>query len=339
MTVLWTVLGLSALIILHELGHYGVAKLFGMRVLRFSIGFGPTLLQKQIGETTWQVAAVPLGGYVQIFGMQADEDATAHDPRSFRSRPNWQRALVVFAGPFTNWLLAALFATFLAWTVGLLHYNENDPLLGEIQPDGAAATAGLLPNDRITQIDDIAITSWSQLVEHIRANPNKPLTFTILRDATEQHVKVTPRAGDGGIGLIGISPQATYVRYGPVAGIGAGVRSAWGATAQQTSLLWGIVRGKKAGQFSGLPGIVKMVAKEARAGLHRLLDALGWLSIGLCILNLLPIPALDGSRLVFLGIEGIRRRPVDPKLEGTIHAIGFILLMMLMVWVSVRDVM
>jgi regulator of sigma E protease len=338
MSTALTILGLSLLIILHELGHFLVARACGMRVLRFSVGFGPALVHRKLGETDWQIAAIPLGGYVQIDGMGPTEGNEPHRAEgTFRSKPVWQRSAVIFAGPVMNFLLAAVFIAVLAATVGFSRFDETTTTIGEVVPDQPAAAAGLLTGDRVVSIDGEPVASWKDMVEIIRRNAERPVPFEIERSGETLTFSVTP-ASEGGTGRIGVGPKTETIRLGVFAAAGEGFRAAADMTARQAGLLWGIVVGKEEGQLSGLPGIVKMVSAQAERGVRWLLEALAWLSITLFIFNLAPVPALDGGRLFFLVLETARGRPVDQRFEGLVHAVGFLLLLALIIYVSIRDV-
>lgn len=341
MAVAQTILGISLLIILHELGHYLVARACNMRVLRFSVGFGPTLFKRTFGETTWQVAAIPLGGFVQVDGMGPREaDVYPDDERNYRNRPRWQRAAVIAAGPAMNWVLAALFIGALALTVGFSRIDESRAEIGDLVEGEAAAQAGLAPGDVVLSINGEPTKDWNELVAHVRAHPEEPLTFAIERGGERMAVTVTPkRSGEGGFGVLGVYPPTVRQRTGPLGAVALGFTGAWNMTARQVGLLWGMVAGTEEGRLSGLPGMIKMVSEQARRGIERLLQSLAWLSITLCILNLLPIPALDGSRLVFIGVEAVRGKPIDERVESVVHTIGFALLLALMIAVSVRDLL
>ncbi len=338
MTLALTIAGISLLIILHELGHYLVARAAGMKVLRFSVGFGPTLFSFKRGETTWQLAAVPLGGYVQIFGMSPGE--TESDGRSFRDKPVWARLLVIFAGPLANWLIAAVCIAMLAVSVGFTQYDETKPILGELLAEGAATRSGLLQGDRVLSVNGKQVTDWPSLVAEVRPAPEQTLSFEIERQGQAMKLEVRPdKSEDGGHGVIGAWPHSELQRMGFFPGIAAGFTGAWSLTEKQAGLIWGMLTGTREGRLAGLPGIVKMVSEQAKKGLGRLLESLAVLSIGLFLLNLLPVPALDGSRLVFLVIEAVRGRPINQVIEGWVHAVGFVLLFGLMIFVSVRDLL
>ncbi len=336
-SVIKGILGVSLLIVLHELGHYLLARVWRMRVLRFSVGFGPTLIKRRFGETEWQIAAVPLGGFVQIDGMgPAAEGDPPPDERSFRNKPVWQRLTVIAAGPVTNWLLAAVFIMVLAATVGLNRADDNSTAIGELLPGKPAAKAGLLVGDRIVAVDHTPVETWPALVAAVSQNPEREILVEVERGEERLVYAVTPmRVND--TGKVGIGRELELVRLDPGRSILYGFVYAWEKTAQQAGLLWGMVRGTQEGQLSGIPGIVKMVSLQAAKGIGELLHFLAWLSIGLFLLNLMPLPALDGGRLVFLVVEGIRGKPVDERIEGMVHGIGFLLLIALIIVVSIRD--
>jgi regulator of sigma E protease len=332
-----TILGVSLLIVLHELGHFLLARAFGMRVHKFSVGFGPSLLSRRFGETVWQLAAVPLGGYVQIQGMGGDETDPG-DGRGFKDKPRWQRALVLLGGPVANWIVAAVCLTLLASTVGLRDLTTPSTELDTVEEGSAAAKAGLLQGDRIVAADEVPIADWDTLVSQIRSHPDTPLRLTVERAGARVEVTATPaRSGDHGV--LGVQPAARLVRYGAAAGLVAGVRQTVALTVEQTRLLWGVVTGQREGKLSGLPGIVKTLSAQAKKSFGRFFDTLATLSIVLFILNLAPIPALDGGRLAFLSVEAIRRRPLSETVEAWVHGVGLVLLLGLILFVSVRDLL
>jgi regulator of sigma E protease len=339
MAIFITIVGISVLIVWHELGHYLVARACNMRIIKFSLGFGPKLWEKKVGETTWRVAAILLGGYVQIHGMGPTVPGQpAPDERSYKNRPLWQRALVILAGPVANWLLAAVLIMALAVTVGAPRVDDTSTALGNILPGSPAETAGLEAGDRVVSVNGKPVADWPALVEVIQANPEKPLELVVERRGERKSLTVTPRRNDaeGGVGQVGVYPSTVTVREGPWGALLAGLSGAWNLTAQQTHFLWGWITGHRSGRLAGLPEIVKTVSDQTRRGLEYLFGAMAELSITLFILNLVPIPALDGSRILFLGIEAVRRRPVAEEIEATIHGIGFLLLLALLLFVSIR---
>jgi regulator of sigma E protease len=331
---------LSFLIVLHEFGHYFVARWTGMHVLRFSLGFGPSLWRKTFAGTTWQVAALPLGGFVHIQGLGPllPGDAAWDDPRSFRNRPWWARVLVIFAGPLANWLLAVAFAFALAASVGFGHVDPSSTVLDQVV-DGPAQAAGLLPGDRVLAIDGAGVRSWQHMVALVEPRAGDTLRVQVERGDARLTLQVTPRA-QAGVGKIGVAgPRADIVRLSAADAIPYAIGETTRLTFAQCSFLVRMIAGREEGQLSGLPGIVRVIAGQAKQGLRRLLMLLTNLSIGLSILNLLPIPALDGGRLGILVLELLRRRPLSARAEGLFHGVGFAFLFGLMVYVSIRDLL
>ncbi|MEM6731408.1 MAG: M50 family metallopeptidase, partial [Myxococcota bacterium] len=206
MHIVLTILGVSMLIVLHEAGHYWVARAFDMRVLRFSLGFGPPLVSHQRGETLYQIAALPFGGFVQVDGMGLREDDVVDDERNYRNKPAWQRAAVVFAGPLVNWLLAAALVTGLGMTAGVGVPDES-ATIGIVGADTPAEEAGLRVDDRIVAVDGNAVESWIELVAEIQARPEKEMTLTVKRDDETLNLTATPRKGATG-GILGIGPAS-----------------------------------------------------------------------------------------------------------------------------------
>lgn len=341
MTIVLTLLGISALIVLHELGHYLTARACGMSVSRFSVGFGPTLLQFHAWQTQWRICAIPIGGYVMIDGMgeETSETPPTQAVGYFRDKPLWQRGLVIAAGPMANWLVTAALFTLLALGPGLGQADLSQALLGQLQPNGPAAAAGLQAGDRIQRINGMVIVDWAHLVQTVRNNPDQALYLDVVRDSRVLPMTLTPR-NDAGLGMIDAAPHVAYVRYRGMDALQKGLTQTAHTTQQQASALASVFSSNKSGvKLSGLPGIVQTVSQQADQSFGKLLEALAFLSMGLCLLNLLPIPALDGGRLVFLAIEGFSRRPINEQIEGVVHTVGFVLLFAVMIFVSARDIL
>lgn len=358
--ILAVFIGISALIALHEFGHYAIARLCGMDVQRFSIGFGPTLLAWQWGPTQFQIAMIPLGGYVQIAGLgELEEPALAEQeavqqpalalPNSqeygklFQEAPLWQRFAVIAAGPAMNGLLAFVLLIPVAIGIGLPDPSLQPAVVGRIQAHSPAAKAELQPGDRIVQIDGQPIASWPELLLAMERNsPGEPVNLLIERET-------------GAPIAIALIPQHQPGSQRPILGItmGSGPRlvldslpgalqAAWQQTSHafgaQANGLWQMLLGRQGGQFTGLPGIAKLLHQQVQQSWYLLLESLATISISLCLLNLLPIPALDGARLGFLGAEAIARRKLPIKVEAIAHQIGMLALLALMVFVSLRDI-
>ncbi|MCM3569066.1 RIP metalloprotease RseP [Neobacillus mesonae] len=256
--------------------------------------------------------------------------------RQFASKTLWQRFLTIFAGPAMNFVLAFVVFIIIALLQGV---PTNEPKLGVITKDGAANAAGLQKDDIIQSINGSEITSWSDVVEIIRKNPNEKLDFSIVRNGQEKDVQVTPqeKAVEGDkIGIIGVySP----VEKSPVQAVTAGAKETYFWTTQIFVMVGKLVTGQfSIDALSGPVGIYYSTDEVAKSGIYYLMKWAGILSINLGIMNLLPIPALDGGRLMFFAIEAVRGKPIDRQKEGMVHFIGFALLMLLMLVVTWNDI-
>ncbi|WP_026574882.1 RIP metalloprotease RseP [Bacillus sp. UNC438CL73TsuS30] len=256
--------------------------------------------------------------------------------RQFGSKTLWQRTMAIFAGPMMNFVLAFIIFIVIALLQGV---PTNDPKLGEITTDGAAKAAGLHKGDVVQSINGAEVTSWADVVEIIRNSPNKKLDFTITRDGKEMDVQVTPieKTVDGKkMGLIGVySP----VEKSPIQAISAGVKDTYTWTMQIITMLGKLLTGQfSINMLSGPVGIYQATDTVAKSGIYYLMKWAGILSINLGIMNLLPIPALDGGRLMFFAVEALRGKPIDRQKEGMVHFIGFALLMLLMLVVTWNDI-
>jgi regulator of sigma E protease len=339
MNTLLTLIGISALIVLHELGHYSIARWTGMKVLRFSVGFGPVLWSKKWGDTTWQWALIPLGGFVHIHGVDdavvENTEGSSPDTFSYASKKRWQRACVLAAGPLANWCVSALIIVGISASVGFGVPDLTRAKMGDVLPRSPASLGGVQALDVVTQVAETPVHSWSEMVAALQPHASQKTPVTVLRNGVAVQLNITPDKQ----GKIGVLPYSPRVRLNPVQAVAQGIKGASALTAQYGGLLWGLITGAQEGSLSGLPGVIKSVSSQASLGWVRFLESLAWLSIGLALLNLMPIPALDGGRLVFLGIETLTGKPVPAKLENVLHTVGFIALMGLMVFASIRDLL
>lgn len=329
-----SVLAFAFLIVVHELGHHLAARASRMRVERFSIGFGPVLWKGRRGETEWAVSALPLGGYVRIAGMTPGEDVAPGDAAAYCNQPAWRRFAVILAGPAMNYLAALALAVGMLLG-GALGEPDPSPTIGQIQPGGAAEAAGLRPGDRVLSVDGKPVETWQDLVGEVVAHPGRPMALSVRRGDETLAISATPR-DEGGRGRLGMAPATRLV---PRAGLADAVAKAVSATNQQAaSVLAGlaqIVRGKQRAELVGPLGIAQQMARSARAGLAPFLGIVWYISIVLALFNLLPIPALDGGRLVFLVYEIVTRRRVNQRVENAVHLVGFVILFALILGVTV----
>lgn len=326
------ILAVSLLIVVHEAGHWLAARASGMRVERFSVGFGPVLLAFRRGETEFAISALPLGGYVKISGMHPGEDDRPDDPALFSAQPAWRRFLVILAGPAMNYLAAVAVAWALVATVGL---RAPDPSarVGALVPGMPAEAAGLRTGDRIAAVAGTPVESWEALVREVQRHPGEEIALEVARGEGERlTVRLVPR-DDGGVGRVGFGPAALLVRRPPGAALVEGIRRTHANAAMQLGAFGSIF--SKRQSVEGPVGIARGLAQSARQGIEPFLTLVWTLSVALAILNLLPVPALDGGRLVFLGYEIVTRRRVNQRVEGIVHFAGFVLLIGLILAVTV----
>ena len=333
------ILGLAVLMIVHEGGHYFAARRYGMRVIRFSIGFGPTIWKHKPKDspTVYQVALIPFLAYVQIAGMNPYEENDPKDPGSYANASLWARVVTIAAGPLTNYFFASILIFF-----GLLIGGKevaDDASMKVIVEPGPAQVAGIESGDKILEVGGTAVHNWDELKKQISAHPGEAVDVTLERSGVTLHKSVTPGPkGDKNEGLIRVKVQ-THME--PVGLTEAGKESVIGPPLVVYGTVVGIVRvitGKDKLQVNGPVGIVKETAHQAETGPGRLLQFLGVLSAYLGAFNLLPFPALDGGRLLFLGAEAVSRRKPDAKIEARVHAIGLLMLLTLIAFVTYADV-
>jgi regulator of sigma E protease len=333
-----TVLAFGMLIVIHELGHYLAARWSGMRVERFSVGFGPVIWSRKRGDTEWALSAVPLGGYVKIAGMAPGEEIAPGDTGAYSRKPAWKRFLVILAGPAMNYALAVVLAAGLIATLGLREPDATSTI-GDVIGGGAAERAGLHAGDRVVGAAGMPVTDWASLVQAVRSHPGMDLPLEVERagaPAGSPRAAVTMRPDDsGGIGKAGIAPNLRAVHAGPVEAVALGFRRTNDKAAEILGGLGQVVSRKQKAELQGPLGIAQEMTRSARAGAGPFMMMVWLISIMLAIFNFLPLPALDGGRLVFLGYEIVARRPVNQKVETVIHTVGFVALFGLLLGVTV----
>jgi len=338
LSIALAILAFGLLIVIHELGHYLAARWSGMRVERFSVGFGPVIWSRRRGDTEWAVSAVPLGGYVKIAGMAPGEEIAADDRSAYSHQPAWRRFLVILAGPAMNYLLAVVLAAGLIATLGLRE-PDSTSTLGDIIGGGAAERAGLRPGDRIVGAAGAPVADWMALVQAVRAHPGKDLPLVVERagsPAGSPPVEMTIRPDDsGGIGKAGIAPSLRSVRAGPIDAVGMAFQKTNDKAGEILGGLGQVVTRKQKAELQGPLGIAQEMTRSARAGAAPFLMMVWLISLMLAIFNFLPLPALDGGRLVFLVYEIVARRPVNQKVEAVIHTVGFVALLALLLGITV----
>ncbi|MBI3610215.1 MAG: RIP metalloprotease RseP [Nitrospirae bacterium] len=342
---------LSVLIFFHELGHFLAARRLGVKVLKFSLGFGPRIFGRTVGETEYLVSALPLGGYVKLFGEEPEkgEDAPTLSPedqaRSFAHAPVWKRIVIVAAGPVFNMLLAYLiFAGSLS--IGMPMYVPDFqslmPVVENVVENSPAEAAGIQPGDRIVSINEHAISTWTQMSETIHASAGKTLTVVVERGRQKLTLSVTPtpktvETEEGKtieVGQIGIGKSPRGVRIeaaNPIEAIYKGGQATWQWTYLTVEGLVRLVQGKLSVDNIGGPILIgQMSGQAASQGLGGLVFLIAILSITLGVMNILPIPVLDGGHLLFFLIEAGLGRPLSVRKREIAQQIGLALLLLLM---------
>jgi regulator of sigma E protease len=343
------VLVLGFLIFFHELGHFLVAKACGVSVLKFSLGFGPRLAGMRVGETEYAISLVPLGGYVKMLGEEEEGgDAPAGDPaRSFANQPLWKRFAIVFAGPFFN-----LTSSWVCLLIVILAYGMLVPSdlakVGGVMHGLPAEKAGLSPNDLILSVNGESLSTWDQLVERTMGSKGSPMALKVKRGESTLDVTVVPEKqvntnifGEtvGEAFRIGIERAAE--EKNPKA-----IEAPWIA-AQQVFVyselivlsLVKMVQGKVSARELGGPITIARIAGErAQTGIKSLLEFVAFLGVNLGVLNLLPIPVLDGGHLFFFAAEGLFRRPVGLRVREVAQQVGLVLLVSLMLFAVYNDI-
>jgi regulator of sigma E protease len=336
--ILLAVLGLAVLMVIHEAGHHFVARAFGIRVLRFSIGFGPVLFRHQPrgSSTVYQVALIPFLAYVQVAGMNPFEDVDPDDKGSYANASLTGRIATVVAGPLANYSFASVLF-FASLMIGGDVVPSNSTVV-EVVKGGAAETAHMKTGDKITAIDGAPILTFDEMRRVVLQHPGDHLKVDIERSGEKLRLEVTPQAkADKGGGFINVQAKSERV---PVTLKTAAVKSLIAPAIVVDRLVIGLVRiitRKEKADLAGPVGIVKIAGAAADRGMDEYLEFFGMLSAYLGGFNLLPLPALDGGRLVFLAYEAVTRRRANARVEAGIHFVGLVMLITLLAVVTVFD--
>ncbi|HNY66812.1 MAG TPA: RIP metalloprotease RseP [Deltaproteobacteria bacterium] len=348
-TIIAFIIVLGILIFIHELGHFILAKLNGVGVLKFSLGFGPAIVKKRIGETEYMISAVPLGGYVKMLGEDTrEEDVTAMDPmRSFARKSLKARASIVVAGPLFNLLLAIVIYMTIGWT-GL---PTVPPVIGTVLKDSPADQSGLKAGDRIVTIQNQPISEWDDIPLAMKdATAKQTYEIIIERNGTQFAVHVKPVMSKGtnifgeevSRGMIGISrpEQVIMKRLGFVGGVEYGFTQTWEIIKLTGIGVWKMINGDIDVKKSlGGPILIAQVSGQTfRAGLLPFMSMIAFISINLFLINLLPIPVLDGGHLMLFAIEGATGRPLKDRPREIAQQIGLFLLIVLMLLALYNDI-
>jgi regulator of sigma E protease len=347
-TALATVIVLGVLVFVHELGHFLFAKFFGVRVDAFSLGFPPKVLHKQIGETDYRLSVIPLGGYVKLFGENPkDEVPPELEAVSFSHHPLWHRFVIVMAGPTFNLIFAAV-ALFLVFAFSGVPYLTNE--IGGVKAGSPAAQAGLQKGDQILSMGGQVMRRWEDLSAKIRQSGEQPLTLLVRRGDRDFEVQVTPQrmetpdifGGKVSAMIIGITSgeHPAVERVGPIRALELGVIYTGRLTWLTVESLYKLVAREVPLKSIGGPILIAQVAgKQAEMGITYLVQFMAALSVNLFLLNLLPIPVLDGGHLFFFAVEAIRGKPVPLQHREMAQGLGLMLLLALMILVFYQDIL
>ncbi len=337
---------LGVLIFAHELGHFLMAKRAGVGVLKFSLGFGPRIIGKKIGETEYLLSLIPLGGYVKLLGEAPGEELSAEEEkRSFLKQPVLKRIGIVAAGPAFN-ILLALFIFTIVNMIGLPVLTSE---IGGLQAGSAAIDAGLKTGDTITGIDGTAVRKWDEISEIISDSQGRALMVTVSREGVSREMTVTPRrmkttnlfGEEVESYKIGISPAPRTVieRLGPLSAFGTGISQTWKISKLTVLSIVKMFQGVVSPKTLGGPIMIAQIAgAQVREGMVPFILFMALLSINLAILNLLPVPVLDGGHLLFYGIELVTGHEVSLRWREMAQQIGFVLLILLMIFVFMLDI-
>lgn len=361
MSIILFIVVIAVLIFVHELGHFFAAKKSGIRVDEFAIGFPPKIFSKKVGETKYSLNLIPFGGFVKIFGENPDDDSLngPDRERSFVHKPNYIKVIVLFAGVFANiifaWLLFSIsFATGMtSGTSGFdaKYYKNERIIIASVLTGSPAETAGFKAGDEISGVTGVELLSGTfpdieNVQKTIRESNGGELSFQINRNNEVQNITVIPELGvvTDGFG-IGLSMDTVGDIFMPIhLAILEGAKITVGLTKAIAVGFYGLIAGIFDGtsnfsQLSGPVGIAKLVGEAGQIGFAYLLSFTAFISLNLAVLNLLPFPALDGGRILFVIIESIKRSPIKPVVANTLNFIGFGLLILLMLYVTVKDVL
>ncbi|MEL1134011.1 RIP metalloprotease RseP [Desulfitobacterium sp. THU1] len=346
LSALSVVFAFGLLVIIHELGHFIVARLNGIKVLEFAFGFGPKIIGFKGKETNYSLRLIPLGGFVKLYGMDAEFDengnqsiAPTNDPRSFNNKKVWQRMSVIAAGPIMNLVLAIFLFIIVFAFFGIATANDTN-VVGTLIEGMPAQAAGIQPGDKVVSVNGVETTTWTDLTQAIHKMPEKDITLVIEHEGQQRALTIkTELDAASGHGLVGIGPEVTYQKTSLPEAAQYGFKQTVSFTRLVLVTLAQMVTGETKAELGGPVAIVQAIDQSAESGWENYLGFIGILSIQLGLLNLFPIPALDGSHLVFLLIEGLRGKPMNPERQNFIHFLGFIFLMALMLAVTYQDIL
>lgn len=346
-TLLSFVIVLGVLIFFHEFGHFLIARLFGVGVEKFSLGFGPRLIGKKIGRTDYRISAIPLGGYVKMIGEEPDADVSPDEISiSFTHKHVIKRMCIVAAGPIFNILLAVIIFFVIFWISGAMILK---PSVGAVRDDSPALSAGIKAGDLITAIDGVAVSNWEEMTEIIGASNGKTIELSVRRADSDKVFRVTPElvpaknlfGEDIERFIIGINASGdVYTQdLNLFQALGESLKQTYTIVELMVIIIGKLITGDIPTDTIGGPiMIAKMAGDQAKAGISNLIFFIALISVNLAIINLVPIPILDGGHLLFFFIELIKGRPVNLKIREIAQQIGLFIILLLVVLVFYNDI-
>jgi len=339
---------LGIVVFFHELGHFIAAKLSGVRVHRFSLGFPPKMIGFRRGETEYCISWIPLGGYVKMAGENPQEaEELGNDPGNLMNKPAWKKALIFFAGPFANYLTAVIIATGLFLYLGREVVDPEKVVIGQVEAESPAEKVGMRAGDIIRSVNGIQIIKLEDLHAQVVDSPNTVFNMTWEREGQLFSAPVVTQLDSAlslkGVmvkyGKIGIRQASDTIAVNPFEAFKLANQAAWRVTVLMGSILKQLISGEASLKILGGPiAIAKISGERAREGLPSLVDFIVLISINLALLNLLPIPILDGGHLLMLLIESLRRRPLTLKQKAIYNQVGLAILTALLILVFYNDI-
>lgn len=338
-TIVSAIFVFGLLVLVHELGHFITAKMTNMRVDEFAIGFGPKLFSWRKGETMYAWRLVPLGGFNRIAGMDLDEEEDDAGERAYFRRPVWARMIVILAGSFMNFLLPVVlfFGIFLFTGV---QTPSNEPVVGTVVAGRPASMAGLEAGDRILFINGNKVSAWQDITANLQKNGEKPSKITFERGDSIKSATIIP-AEDTSTKryIIGITSSLETIQVGPLDALSLSLTKTSSILNSMLHALGQIfVKEGAAAELSGPVGVAQMAGEVAQHGFIPLLNFAAFLSLNLGIVNLLPVPALDGGHFVMLVVEAVRGKPLSKQAMYYVQLVGVGLLVSLMLFATFNDV-
>ncbi|WP_377288565.1 RIP metalloprotease RseP [Rhizobium sp. SG2393] len=352
---------LTLIVFVHEMGHYLAGRWSGIGITAFSIGFGPEILGfNDRHGTRWKLCAIPLGGYVKFFGDEdvssssVDQQALDEMPpeiraRTFSGAKLWKRAITVAAGPIANFILAiAIFAVLFS----IYGRRIADPVVSEVRAGSAAQEAGIIPGDRLIAIDGHTVTTFDDVRRYVSVRPEMSIVVTIQRGSEKRDLTMVPKRTEltdqfGNkmeLGVIGVVTDETAgsfrtVTYGPLEAVAEGAVQSWHIVTGTFDYISNLIAGRmKADQLGGPIRVAQASGQMATLGVAAVLQLAAMLSVSIGLLNLMPVPVLDGGHLVFYAVEAVRGKPVGPNAQEIAYRVGIALVLSLMVFATWNDI-